>query len=430
MSVAGRISIDFARRRDGCARGFGSPPAYRMAMLRQSFRLFRVGGIDVGIHPSWLIIFGLVTWSIATGFVPAALPAIQPPEAWAIGVAAALLLFASVLVHELAHSFVATRRGLPVHSITLFLFGGVSNLTAESKNPGTEFQIAIVGPLSSLVIAAVAYVIAIQPLDDRIAIVFAYLAFVNFALAVFNLVPGFPLDGGRVLRSIVWSATNDLRRATEIASAAGQVVGWAMMLWGFWQVLSGNVFNGIWIAAIGWFLQNAAVASLQQTVLESRLRKLRVSDVIRPDPSGVSANTPLPELIARFMLPGARRAVAVVDDAGILAGIVTLSDVTRVVPEERGRYRVADVMTGRDRLATVTPSTPLRAAIDALGSGDFEQVPVVDGPRFVALLTRADVMREIQMRDELRIGAGSAHGPGQSGSATATRLQAEPAEEV
>jgi Zn-dependent protease/CBS domain-containing protein len=403
----------------------------RSGPLGSSLRLFTVGGIDVAIHVSWLVIAALVTWSLATGFFPTVVPDASVAEDWLLGAIAAVLFFASVLAHELAHSFVAKARDLDVESITLVIFGGVSNLSGEAKQPGTEFLVAIVGPLTSFAVALISYVIAVAGSGSpAVAATFGYLAFVNAALGVFNLVPGFPLDGGRVLRSIVWSATNDLRRATEIASAAGQVVGWAMMLWGFWQVLSGNVFNGIWIAAIGWFLQNAAVASLQQTVLESRLRKLRVSDVIRPDPSGVSANTPLPELIARFMLPGARRAVAVVDDAGILAGIVTLSDVTRVVPEERGRYRVADVMTGRDRLATVTPSTPLRAAIDALGSGDFEQVPVVDGPRFVALLTRADVMREIQMRDELRIGAGSAHGPGQSGSATATRLQAEPAEEV
>jgi len=194
-------------------------------MVRNSFRLFRVGGIDVGVHPSWLIIFALVTWSIAAGFVPEAIPNIRPVEAWIIGGVTAILMFASVLIHELAHSFVANRRGVPVHSITLFLFGGVSNLSAESKNPGTEFQIAIVGPLTSFVIAGLAWLVAIQPLDDRVAVVFVYLAFVNAVLGVFNLVPGFPLDGGRVFRSVVWKATGSVRRATEIAATVGQLVG-------------------------------------------------------------------------------------------------------------------------------------------------------------------------------------------------------------
>src|SRR5437867_3426990 len=227
-------------------------------MTRGSFRLFNVGGVDVAVHPSWLIIFGLVTWSIAGGFVPEALPHLPAVEAWIIGVATALLFFASVLVHELAHSFVARRRGIPVHSITLFLFGGVSNLTAESKNPGTEFQIAIVGPLTSAMLGALAFVIAILPIDERIKLVFDYLAFVNLALAVFNLVPGFPLDGGRVFRSIVWRATGSVRRATEVAAFVGQLVGYGFILWGLYNFFNGDVLGGLWMAAIGWFLQGAA----------------------------------------------------------------------------------------------------------------------------------------------------------------------------
>jgi Zn-dependent protease/CBS domain-containing protein len=371
------------------------------AALGASIRLFSVTGIDVHLHVSWLVVAGLVTWSLATSFFPAAVPGARPAEHWILGAVAAALLFASVLVHELAHSLVARHRGLDVRSITLFIFGGVSNLAGEAKQPGAEFQIAVVGPVTSFILGAVALLAATTAGQGTpVEAMAGYLAVVNIVLGAFNLVPGFPLDGGRVLRSIVWSATNDLRRATEIATGVGQIVAWGLMLWGFWRVLDGDVFGGIWMAAIGWFLQNAAVASLQQTVLETRIRRLRVADVIRPDPSGVPPDTSVADLIERFVLPGARRAVPVVLD-GEAVGIVTLSDIHPVPPERRRVTTVDQIMTPRERLVTVSPTTPLSAAIDALGSGDYEQVPVVDGGRLVGLLNRADVLREIQIREAL-----------------------------
>jgi Zn-dependent protease/CBS domain-containing protein len=375
------------------------PP--RPEAVPNSIRLFTIAGIDVAIHVSWFVIAGLVTWSLAVGFFPTAVPDASAAEYWIFGAIAAALLFASVLAHELAHSFVAKAKGLKVRSITLFLFGGVSNLSGEARRPGAEFQIAIVGPITSFGVAGVALLVAVSvngypPIEATAR----YLALINAALALFNLVPGFPLDGGRVLRSIIWSATNDLRRATELATATGRVVAWAMMLWGFSRVLGGDVFGGIWIAAIGWFLDNAAVATLQQTVLETHLRKLKVGDVIRPDSSGAGPSTSVSELIERYVLPGARRAVPIVAD-GAAVGIVTLADIQNVPLDERPTVTVEEIMTGRDQLVTVSSSTPLQAAIDALASGDYEQVPVVDGGRLVGLLTRADVLRELQIREAL-----------------------------
>jgi Zn-dependent protease len=194
-------------------------------MLRNSFRLFTIGGIEIGIHVSWLLIFGLVTWSLATGFFPMAASEVlaggerlPTATAWILGVTAALLLFASVLGHELAHSFVACARGLEAKSITLFLFGGVSNLSAESKSPATEFLVAIVGPLTSFAIAGLAIAVGLVLGEPTLGLLVGYVAFVNLLVGVFNLLPGFPLGGGRVLRSIVWRLTNDLRRATQVAS--------------------------------------------------------------------------------------------------------------------------------------------------------------------------------------------------------------------
>jgi len=372
-------------------------------MMANSFRLFTIAGIEVGVHISWLVIFALVTWSLASSYFPAVLPRSDQLERWALGAVAAVLLFASVLIHELAHSFVAKARGLEARSITLFIFGGVSSLSGETKRPSTEFVVAIVGPLTSLVLSGIAYLVAVAaPPGSAVEAIASYLALINMLLGLFNLIPGFPLDGGRVLRAIIWQVTRNSRRSTELATAVGRLVAWGFLLWGFWRVLNGDVFGGIWIAAIGWFLQNAASASLEQAVAEQRLRRLRVGDVLRPDPTAVPPNISVAELVERYMLPGARRSVPVVD-GDHLVGIVTLSDVRHVSPEERATTLVRSIMGGRNGLATVTPDRPLRDAIDALGSGDYEQVPVVQDGRLVGLLTRADVVRQIQLREALQV---------------------------
>jgi Zn-dependent protease/CBS domain-containing protein len=380
-------------------------------MIRNSVTLFRVAGISVGVHVSWLIIFGLVTWSLATGFLPATLPDISSGEAWLIGAVCAVLLFASVLLHELAHSLVALRRGLKVQSITLFLFGGVSNLTTESRDPRTEFSIAIVGPLSSFAIAAAAYLTAIPlgALPD-VQVILVYLAVVNVLLGGFNLVPGFPLDGGRVLRSIVWRATGNLRRATEIASTIGQLVGYGFILWGLYQLFNEDLLGGLWIAAIGWFLQGAAANSVQELVFEQRLSGIRVRDVLRPDATSVPPGLTVHELIEDFMLRDNRRAIPVAE-GGRLVGIVTIGDLRDVAQEQREGVTVVEIMGGRDGVVTTTPGSTLLDAAQALASHDFDQLPVVENGQVLGLLTRADIIRVLQVRAALAPGDAGPAGP-------------------
>ena len=390
-----------ARQPSPAAPSSDTPDPTAQPPMAGSIRVATIGGIDIFVHLSWLAVFGLVAWSLATAYFPTAVPGATPGQALVLGGVAALLLFVSVLAHELAHSFVAKARGLGVHSITLFIFGGVSNLAGEAKRPGVEFQVAIVGPLTSFAIAALAFVVASAASSaPPIAAIAGYLAVVNGLLGLFNLVPGFPLDGGRVLRSVIWRATGNLRRATEIAAGVGQLVAWALLLWGFWRVLDGDILGGIWTAAIGWFLQNAAHASVQQTILEAHLRRLRVGDVIRPDTTAAEPSTSVADLIDRYMVPGARRAVPIVQ-ASMPVGIVTLSDVRHVAPEQRAVTPVSAVMSGADGLVTVTPYTRLQAAIEAMTRGEYEQVPVVDDGRLVGLLTRADVIRQLQIREAL-----------------------------
>jgi Zn-dependent protease/CBS domain-containing protein len=371
-------------------------------MLKNSFRLFSIGGIEVGIHVSWLIIFVLLTWSLAVGYFPSAIPGTDATLAWVLAVVASILLFTSVLIHELAHSFVAKSRGLEVSSITLFIFGGVSNLASEPQSARTEFWVAVVGPIASFVIAAVSFGIALVVPTDELQALFGYLAIVNALLGGFNLIPGFPLDGGRVLRAIAWGITGSLRRATEIAVGAGQIVGGLFILWGVIQIFGGNLINGLWIAAIGWFLQNAASSSLGQVVLMERLKDVTVANVLRADTATITRQATVTDLIEDYLLPGNRRAVPV-EDGGHLVGMVTLGDIKDVPIEARDTTQIGTVMGGRDGLITVRPDEALADAVGKLTGRDLEQVPVMDADRFVGILTRADVMRQLQLREMLDV---------------------------
>jgi Zn-dependent protease/CBS domain-containing protein len=374
-------------------------------MLGNSIRLFRIAGIDVGVHISWFVIFALVTWSLAVGVFPSFPGLSGRPEAvyWVLGAITALLLFASVIVHELAHSLVAKSRGLQVRSITLFIFGGVSNLAGEAKNPSTEFVIAVVGPLTSFVIAAVAFVIdaVVPPSAAELDAVLSYLVYINVALGLFNLIPGFPLDGGRVFRALAWSLTGSLRRGTEIAAFVGQLVAYGLLLIGFYLILvQGELIQGIYFAAIGWFLQSAANSSLQQVLVEQRLRGARVADVVEPDTTGVAPEVPVATLIEDYFMRGNRRAVPVVSD-GRLVGMVTVGDVKEVSRDRWPTITVGEVMGGRDRVVSVSSRDTLQRALEALAAGDFEQVPVVDDGKLVGVVTRADIVRQLQLREAL-----------------------------
>ncbi|HUG48062.1 MAG TPA: site-2 protease family protein [Candidatus Limnocylindria bacterium] len=374
-------------------------------MLQNSFRLFTIRGIEVGVHYSWLIIFFLLTWSLSVFVFPATVPGLQAVLYWVMGASAALLLFVSVLIHELAHSFMALNRGLAARSITLFIFGGVSNLGGEAKQPSTEFLVAIVGPLTSFALAALSALVVVAlgaPEQNPAAAVVAYLAFINVVLGVFNLIPGFPLDGGRVLRAVLWTGTGSLRRATEIAATVGKIVAWGLFAFGVFMVLYGNALGGVFMAAIAWFLHNAASSSVQQVVIETRLSKIRVADILRGDDTTVSPELTVAELIEDHLLPGNRRAMPVAWE-GRLVGVVTLSDITKVPPAERARVRVGDVMGGRERLVAMSATARVREAVELLAEHDFEQLPVMDGDRFVGMLTRADVMRQLQLREALDV---------------------------
>lgn len=376
--------------------------------MGSSFRLARIMGVDVGVHWSWVLIFGIVTWSFATGVLDHYYPGWTDAQRWSVAALVSLVFFLSVLVHELSHAVVSNRLGLPVRSITLFVFGGIANLDREPEHASEEFKIAIVGPLSSLALGVVfaAGWAALYPINEDIAGISAYLALINVSLAVFNMLPGFPLDGGRVFRSIVWDRNRDRLRATRVASRVGEFIAYGMMAIGVLEMVVGGVVSGIWFVLIGLFLRNASVASYEQLLIETTLSGIRVRDVMRIDPPRVEPDMTVDALVRGRILTGHARCFLVVA-AGELAGVMTLTDVQRVPVDQWTTTTVYRAMTPASQLHTVGPQDNLTDVLRLMAMHDINQLPVLDGRELVGMLDRGDLLRFIEVRRDL-------------GSATAT----------
>ena len=365
-----------------------------------SFRIFRIAGIDIEVNVSWLVILVLLTVSLALFWFPQTLKGQTATVYWALGFIASLLLFVSVLLHELAHSLVARARGLSVSSITLFIFGGVSNLQQEPQSPGMEFQIAVVGPVTSLVIGAASYyaarfVGASQPL---VAATLGYLGIANILLGIFNLIPGFPLDGGRVLRSIIWGVTGSLQRATRWAARAGQLVAYLFILGGVWLFFSGDFVDGIWIGFIGWFLLQAAISANSQVALEAVLKGVTVGQLMTQPTQTTRANASVQDVVDCCLLPDGARSIPVVRE-GELVGLITLADVRRVPRDQWANTPVGYVMIPLERLHVVRPEQLLNEVLPLMAANDVNQLLVVDSSgRLLGMLTRDAVVRYIEVR--------------------------------
>ena len=371
-----------------------------------SFRLGKIAGIEIDINVSWIIILVLLTVSLATGWFPQLYPGWSIATYWVVSLISALLLFVSVLLHELSHSLVARRRGLAVKNITLFIFGGVSNIEQEPKSPGVEFQMAVVGPLTSLLIGAVCYLLLLplrgthSPLES----ILFYLAATNILLGLFNLIPGFPLDGGRVLRSIVWKITGSLAKATRVASLSGQIIAYLFIFWGLWQLFGGDVLDGIWIGFIGWFLLSAAQSANTQVALQSALRGVTVAEVMNPTPPTVPANISLQKLTDEYFLPHGLRC-ALVMQGDRLAGLITLSDIRHVPREQWGYIPVSQAMIPVERLHVVSPQQGLNDVLPLMAGRDVNQLPVVQNGVPVGIVSRDAILRYLEVQRSLGPGA-------------------------
>jgi Zn-dependent protease len=370
--------------------------------MQNSITLGRIAGIPFGVHYTWIFVAALLSWSLAMGYFPANYPGWSVTTYWTAGIIAAFSLFASVLIHEFGHSLVAKSRGVRVERITLFIFGGVAQMKEEAERPSDDFLISIAGPLTSFALAAVFWLgTFVFPAATPASAVLAYLAFINLLLGAFNLVPGFPLDGGRVLRSIIWGVTGSLRRATQVASYIGQGFGFLMLLWGVVRLLGGDTIGGLWIAVIGLFLSSAASASRQAQEVKEQLKGIRVADVMNPYPTIVSSDTSLQEFIYLYVLRQGRRALLVVDDNRLL-GLVSITDAKEVAQPEWPTTTVGQVMT-REPLKSVAPNTGLDTAMQRLVDGDINQLPVVEEGRVVGIVSRGDILRVLQSREGLRL---------------------------
>jgi Zn-dependent protease/CBS domain-containing protein len=371
--------------------------------MRSSFTLGRVAGIRIGIDYTWLLAFALVSWSLAAGYFPQVLPRQAVLTYWSMGTVGALLLFACVLLHELSHSLVARRRGLHVDSITLFIFGGVSNLSSEMARPSDEFVVAVVGPLTSLVLAGLATLLgqALAGGNAVIAALLGYLAFANAMLGVFNLVPGFPLDGGRLLRAAVWAISGSLRQATTIASYTGQTLGYLLVLLGASTLLGGDVLSGLWMVLIGLFLGGAAASTRQEQVAREVLSGIAVNTVMDTSPPTASAKTSVNNFVFECAVLHGQRAV-LVTEADHLLGLVTLADVNKVERDAWATTPLEEIMS-TPPLWTVTPESDLAAALELMVTHSIHQLPVVSAGRVVGMINRADILRMLQVRDQLHL---------------------------
>jgi Zn-dependent protease len=365
--------------------------------------LVMVRGIPIRIHPSWFFVLALISWSLASGYFPAEYSGWATLTYWLAGVATTLLLFGSIVVHELGHAWVARHYGLPIRSITLFAFGGVAQIGGEPASPGVEFRIAIAGPVTSLALAvgfAVVWLVA-RPVDV-VAAPALWLARINTVVALFNLIPGFPLDGGRVLRAIVWRWTGRFRDASRIASHAGQLVALGFIGLGILLAVRGNLLNGLWLAFVGWFLQSAAAASAAESDLRERLRQVTVSRAMTREYRRVPRDVTLERLVQDEVL-GAGRRCFVIEDDGRLQGLLTLHDV-KGVPRERWRdVRAEHAMTPAEKVKTVGPEDSVLVALERMDATDVAQLPVVEDETVVGLIGREHILRYVSARVELGI---------------------------
>jgi Zn-dependent protease len=363
--------------------------------------LGRVLGIPIGLDYSWFLIFGLLTWSLAASYFPREFSEWPPALYWLTGGVTAIMLFVSVLLHELGHSVIALRFKIPVRSITLFVFGGVAQIGAEPPSAVGEFLIAIAGPIVSLFLA-VLFTLA-KPLvagSEPIWAVAKYLAYINFALALFNLIPGFPLDGGRVFRAIVWAVTRNFRRATLIAANVGRFFGLLFILLGVWKVFHGDFAGGLWIAFIGWFLDSAASGQVHQVQFQGLLAGHTVSQAMGRKCAEVPADLTLARLVEEHILTSGQRCF-LVNRGQDTVGLMTLHRIKEVPQTEWSATTAAQVMLPLEKLKVIRPTAGLWTALQLMDRDGVNQLPVVGNGQVVGMLTREDVISFLRTLQEL-----------------------------
>ena len=373
--------------------------------MGSAFNIGKLFGIQFRLHYTWFIIFLLVTFSLSWRYFPAFYPEWSYWIYWVTGIVTSLLFFASVLAHELSHSLVAKKYGIPVKSITLFIFGGVARITKEATKAGVELKMAAAGPACSLAIGALCALLWFfsRDISEPVAGVTLWLAQINVLLAVFNLIPGFPLDGGRVFRSILWRFTGNYKTSTRIAVYAGRGVGYLLILGGIsMMVFLREWFGGLWLAFIGWFLENAASSSYRQVMWREALQGFTASQLMTSDYLVVPSSITVSQLIRNYILTTGRHLFIVADD-GRLAGVLTLSDVKSVPQQNWDATRVNEIMTTVGKLKVAYPEQDVLSVMEQMDEDTINQIPVVSGNTVIGVVTRDNLINFFRTRSELKI---------------------------
>jgi Zn-dependent protease/predicted transcriptional regulator len=374
--------------------------------MRSHIKLGRIFGIEIGIHYSWFIIAFLITFSLA-GQYRAANKGWSETTLWATAVFTALLFFLCLLAHELSHSLMARAHKLPVSRITLFALGGVSVIEKEAQSAKTEFLVAIVGPVTSVVIGTALVLLsggfkigmnAVMPTPGLAMM--HWLGYINIGLGVFNMLPGFPLDGGRVLRSIVWGVTHSMERATQLAARVGQGVAVIFILIGIYEFFHGAGLSGLWIAFIGWFLMQAASANYAEVRIKHAIEGLRAGDLMSRECPEVSGSMSVQEFVDEVLLRTGRRCF-LVRAQNRLAGLVTTHEVRALDRESWPATPVQGIMKPLDQLRVASPQTPVQESLEVMAKEDLNQMPVVENGEIIGMLRREDILHALQSRLEL-----------------------------
>jgi Zn-dependent protease/CBS domain-containing protein len=373
-------------------------------MFGSRWRLFRLFGIPISLDASWLIIVALLTWTLATGFFPRALPDLEPADWWLLGVVTTLAFFACLLLHELGHALAARALNIPIRGITLFLFGGVAELGGEPTSAKSEFLMAIAGPVVSAVLSGLFWLAADYGAGagwpDPVVLVLSYLCFINLAVLVFNLVPAFPLDGGRVLRSIIWGVTGSLRRSTFVASLLGRAFAWFLIALGIWSLFQGDIFNGIWLGLIGMFVNNAALSSYQQVLIRQALAGEPVRRFMNPDPIVVPPALDLRHWVDDYVYRYHRKSFPVASD-GHLEGMISTQALARYPRPEWERHRVGEVMRHDLQEVTIPPTADALQALGQMQRTGSSRLLVTEGDQLVGIVSLKDLLRFLNLKIEL-----------------------------
>jgi Zn-dependent protease/predicted transcriptional regulator len=373
-------------------------------MFGRRLRLFNLLGFEVRVDLSWIIIAVLVTWSLADGLFPYLYKNLDKEVYWAMGVVGALGLFASIIFHEFCHSLVARKFGMPMKGITLFIFGGVAEMGDEPPSARAEFLMALAGPASSILLSGVFYWLYLWGLSgdltQPVGGVVRYLAWINALLAAFNLLPAFPLDGGRILRSILWGVKEDLAWATRISAGIGSGFALILIFLGIISVLQGNIIGGIWWFMIGMFLRSAAQMSYQQLMVRRALEGERISRFMTPNPVTVPPTITVAELVENYVLHHHFKMFPVVDD-GRIVGCVTSKDIKAIPREKWGEESVSDIAERCPPEIFITPETDAVKALAIMNQTGLTRLLVAEGEKLVGILTLKDLLNFLSLKVEL-----------------------------